>query len=289
MGFHTRHAIIAGISAMLLTSPAVASFHLMQIEQVIGGVNGDTTAQAIQLRMRAANEFFVSFARVRVHDAAGANPIMVIDMTTDVANAAIGDRVLIASANFVDYTTPGAEPDFTMTNLIPSSYQAAGSLTFESDSGIIYWRLSWGGAGYTGSNTGNISNDANGNFGPPFAGPLPTSGKQALLFQGAATAPSTTNAADYALTPGAATFTNNATAPFLVDNPQCFTCGGDLDNDGSVTALDIQQFTDCTADSSLILRTCGCADMDFSGSLDPADIDAFVDAVLNDETPNCFE
>ncbi len=34
--------------------PAQATFHLMQIEQVIGGVNGDTTAQAIQLRMRFA-------------------------------------------------------------------------------------------------------------------------------------------------------------------------------------------------------------------------------------------
>src|SRR5438552_28664 len=32
-----------------------------------------------------------------------------------------------------------------MANLIPASYFAAGSLTWESDGGIIYWRLSWGG------------------------------------------------------------------------------------------------------------------------------------------------
>ena len=37
-------------------TPAVATFHLMQIEQVIGGVNGDTSAQAIQLRMRASTQ-----------------------------------------------------------------------------------------------------------------------------------------------------------------------------------------------------------------------------------------
>ena len=38
----------------LLAQPAFATFHLMQIEQVIGGVNGDTSRQAIQLRMRQA-------------------------------------------------------------------------------------------------------------------------------------------------------------------------------------------------------------------------------------------
>ncbi|HKQ47035.1 MAG TPA: hypothetical protein VJZ71_03070 [Phycisphaerae bacterium] len=289
MRFSIRPAIFAGISATLLASPAVASFHLMQIEQVIGGVNGDPTAQAIQLRMRADFENFVSQARIRVHDAAGANPIVVINMTTNVANGTTGDRVLIASANFFDYTAPGVEPDFTMTNLIPVSYLAAGSLTFESDTGIIYWRLSWGGAGYTGSHAGNVINDPNSNFGPAFAGPLPTGGHQALLFQGAATAQSNSNSTDYALTPGAATFTNNATAPFLVTDPGCNTCAGDVDGDNAVTALDIQQFTNCTASSSLILRTCGCADEDFSGVLDQADVDAFVDAVLNDETPTCFE
>jgi hypothetical protein len=118
---------------------------------------------------------------------------------------------------------------------------------------------------------------------------LPTGGHQALLFQGAATAQSNQNSTDYALTPGAATFTNNATAPFLVGDPQCATCGGDMDDDEVVTALDIQHFTNCTAGGGLLLRTCPCADMDFSGLLDPADIDAFVDVVLNDEMPGCFD
>ena len=45
---------LAAVVAMMLVlgaPPADADFHLMQIEQVIGGVNGDTAAQAIQLRM----------------------------------------------------------------------------------------------------------------------------------------------------------------------------------------------------------------------------------------------
>src|SRR5206468_648785 len=99
--------------------------------------------------------------------------------------------------------SPVQTPNFTMTNLIPPSYLAAGSLTFEDDFGTIYWRLSWGGAGYTGPGTLNITNDADGNANPPFAGALPSSSLQALKFNGAAGAPSTNNAADYSVTAGA--------------------------------------------------------------------------------------
>jgi hypothetical protein len=201
-----------------LQPAAHATFHLMQIEQVIGGVNGDTTAQAIQLRMRAVGQNFVSGGKLLVFDAAGLNPITVLDVASNVANGAVGDRVLIASANFPSHTTPTAMPDFTMTNLIPSSYLAAGSLVWESDSGtIIWWRLSWGGAAYTGPNTGNIANDADGNFGPPFGGVLVSSSTSALQFQGSATALSTNNAADYLVTSGAAVFVNNARASFTVN------------------------------------------------------------------------
>ena len=86
------------------------------------------------------------------------------------------------------------------------------TLTFESDGGIIYWRVSWGGAAYTGATTGSLTNDGDGQFGPAFAGPLPTGSGQALQFGGAAGAASTNNAADYALTAGPAIFTNNAGA-----------------------------------------------------------------------------
>src|SRR5207248_7698099 len=106
--------------------------------------------------------------------------ILVLDITTNVTNGAAGARVLIASSSFASNTTPAAVPDFIMANQIPASYLAAGSLTWEADTGTILWRLSWGGAAYTGSNAGAITNDADGNFGPPFAGPLPSSGTQAV-------------------------------------------------------------------------------------------------------------
>ena len=70
----------------------------MQIEQVIGGVGGDTDVQAIQSRMRSSGQNFVSGARIRAWDANGANPILLEDMTTNVANSSAGRRVLLATS-----------------------------------------------------------------------------------------------------------------------------------------------------------------------------------------------
>ncbi len=194
-------AAIASIS--LGSATAEATFHFMQIEQVIGAVNGDTAAQAIQLRMRSGGQHLMSQSRLRAWDAAGANPVLLVNITTDLAGPSFtGDRILIATAAFAATTTPAASSDYIMAP-IPASYLAAGSLTFEDDFGTIYWRLSWGGTDYTGSNTGSITNDANGNFGPPFAGPLPSLNCHALRFPGAATALSVSNNTDYAVTSAA--------------------------------------------------------------------------------------
>ena len=190
--------------------PAHATFHFMQIEQVMGGVDGNTEAQAIQLRMRNSFQNAVSQGRLVAYDATGANPVVLLALPNDVATGVTGARVLITTAAFNLMVNPAVTPDFTMTNRIPDSYLAAGSLTWESAAfGTIYWRVSWGGASYTGSGSGT-TNDADGNFNPPFAGPLPSGNDQALLFSGAANALSTNNAAQYALTTGSAVFTNNA-------------------------------------------------------------------------------
>jgi hypothetical protein len=208
----SRIVLVAVALSTLVTRPAGATFHLMQIERVIGGVDGSTSVQAIQLRMRSAFENLVSNGRLMVRDASGANPVLLIAFPTNVTNALAGDRILAATAAFASVTSPALTPDFILTNPIPASYLAAGTLTWEDGVGTILWRLSWGGAGYTGPGTGALTNDADGNFAPPFADPLPSSSGQALVFQFAANALSTNNANDYALTAGPATFTNNARA-----------------------------------------------------------------------------
>ena len=199
-------AVFALIS--LASQPAKASVHLMQIEQVIGGFCGDVTSQAVQLRMRSALQNQVNGAQLVAYDASGANPVVLITFPGTVAISAAGSRILVASTQFTSTQVPA--PDFTMTNLIPESYLAAGRLTFESSGGTIFWSLSWGGAAYTGATTGGFDNDADGDFGPSFSAPLPLSGSQALQFQGSFADPSTTNDQDYAITSVAAQFTNNA-------------------------------------------------------------------------------
>ncbi|MFN8179766.1 MAG: FlgD immunoglobulin-like domain containing protein [bacterium] len=206
------------IAALALSAtPAFATFHLMQIEQVIGGIDGDTSVQAIQLRSRGPIENQLQLARLRAVDATGANPIVVSDPTTPVVNGGAGAHILIATANFGAHTSPAIVPDFTLTTPIPASYLAAGSLTFEDNTGAtVYWRLSWGGSGYTGPTEGAPVNDADGQFGPAWPGALPSGTALSLKFQGAATALSTNNAADYALTATPTVLTNNAGNSFNV-------------------------------------------------------------------------
>lgn len=231
-------AFSSSILLFLVVAPsAQATFHLMQIEQVIGGVDGDTTAQAIQLRMRSANQGSVSEARLVVRDENGANPVVLIDILTNVLFEAGGDRVLICTNSFGALCRPNAVSDFTMT-AIPASYLDAGTLTFEEKStGNVVWRLSWGGANYMGPTSGTNDNDANSDFGV-FGGDLPSTTLQALRFGGAFSALSSDNAMDYALTGGAADFTNNRGCVFIVNAAGPCT-GGDVDND---TLLD-----DCDA------------------------------------------
>lgn len=205
-----RMLLLAAVPMALLSAnaPAFASFHVMQIEQVIGGVDGNTTQQAIQLRMRVQGQNFMLGSRLVVWNASGANPVTIITFPDDVIADNVGSRILIVSSAFAG-GAHGPAADFLMTNLIPASYLAAGRLTFEGAGGTIYWSLSWGGGNYTGPTTGDTTNDADGDFGPSFGSALPSGTTQALRFNGIASALSTNNAADYSVTSESAVFTNN--------------------------------------------------------------------------------
>ncbi len=251
----------AGVAGDLWAAapPAAVTFHLMQIEQVIGGVNGDATVQAIQLRMRSSFQQFVAGASLRAWDAQGLNPVLLTGFGSNVPIGGAGRRVLITTANFSGFLDGPLAPNFIMANPIPASYLAAGSITFESDTGTIWWRLSWGGAGYTGSTLGAGGvggNDTDGDFGR-WPGPFPASGVQALRFQGPATAQSLNNANDYALTAEAATFTNNAgqSATLASSAPCPWDC--QLIGDGIVNPPDLM---------ALISTWGGPGPCDFDGS-----------------------
>src|SRR2546425_1148115 len=65
--------LVTFLGVLALQPSAHATFHLMQIEQVIASVSGDSTAQAVQLRMRAIGQNFVSGGKLIAFDAAGLN------------------------------------------------------------------------------------------------------------------------------------------------------------------------------------------------------------------------
>jgi hypothetical protein len=210
-------AALAALTAFFTVfgSPAHASVHLMQVQRMIGGVNGDTTAQAIQLRMRSSFQTQTQTARLVVRNAAGAAPVVLATPVIAVTNGGAGVNVLFATVSFAAQTDPPAVADFTMS-AIPAAYLAAGSLTFESNLGSIFWRVSWGGAGYTGPGSGTVFNDIDGKFNPAFGGALPSAMTMALSFTGSATALSTNNAANYAVSAPLPTFRNNAGTGFTI-------------------------------------------------------------------------
>jgi hypothetical protein len=218
----------AVVVALALPLSAEASFHFMQIEQVIGGVGHDATAQAIQLRMREAGQNQVHFTRLRAWDANGLNPVLLVDMTTAVANSAAGARILIVSPAFA--ATQGPPPDFVMTALIPVSYLAGGKITFEQDgTSTTFYSLCWG--TYAGPTVGTLDNDDDGVFGPCEPGPLPFTSTSALRFDPSlGLARGTTNAADFELTSGPAIFIDNAGAAVTVVRPPAADRGGDCDD-----------------------------------------------------------
>ncbi|HEX8312477.1 MAG TPA: PEP-CTERM sorting domain-containing protein [Chthoniobacteraceae bacterium] len=204
------------LSLQLACIHADASFHFMQIEQIVGGIQGDPSAQAIQLRMRSGGQNIVSASRLRAFDAAGLNPVLLLNIGSNVSSGTAGANVLLTTAAFNTRMSavPGFATDFTLTNAIPASYLNGGKVTFEDDNGGVLWAVAFG--NYTGTNTGLTDNDANGDFGAPFASPLPTATAQGIRFTGTASALSTTNSADYAFTPDPAVVRNNAGNSFSV-------------------------------------------------------------------------
>ncbi|MCH8807484.1 MAG: hypothetical protein IH986_15560 [Planctomycetes bacterium] len=276
-----RFAARLTILLALPAAPAFASNHLVQIHKVIGGVNGDTEFQAIQFRMREANQNQFQHSRVWVYDANGENPVLIVDFDRSVRNGNLGDTVLVASPRFGEVTTPTARPDFVMTNLIPASYLPAGSLTLEDNAGTnVWWRLSWGGENYTGPTTGSTANDPDGEFGPPVQFALPSNRTTAIEFVGPASAMSSSNIQDYVETAPTPPFTNNAGETFTISDCRGFICH-DMNCDGLVNGGDIDPFFQALGDPAAWQAAhpnCPLlcvGDINGDGRVDGGDIDPF--------------
>lgn len=267
--------VVTGMCVGLLASAASASFHLMQVEQITLALNGDTSVQAVQLRMRSAFQNQMQFGRLVVRDAAGFNPIIIHDFGTTVPNSASGSRILVASNGFLSKTIPPTVRDFPMTNLVPASHITAGKIAFEQDNGTVLWSVAWGGSSYTGTNVGATTNDTDGNFGAAILGAFPTAGTSALRFTGTATALSTTNQAQYTTVTSNVTFVNNAGTSFVLTLPPPPPCFADYNQDGGIDGSDVEAFFD---DWSEGLED---ADTNLDGGVDGLDVETFFEQWSN--------
>ena len=188
------------------------------IDIIVGGVDGDATRQAIQMRFFQPNQC-VEGMDLWAWDATGANPVLIHSFGSEVLSHNDNDTVLIASPNFAAIDSP--TPDFIMSNLLPASYLAAGSLTWQ-EGPVAYWRVCWGGAAYTGPTSVDMANDPDGTVAPAFNGGLPSSSTSGLIYDAfnnggseeggrdSTDGASNWSDADYRFTSGAAVLKNNA-------------------------------------------------------------------------------
>jgi hypothetical protein len=111
----------------VLAAPEAAQvFHIMEVNKLMVGYNGDTSIQAIEMKMILGGQNLVSGLSFAAYDGNGALVATLGTFTANVANGANGSRVLAATANFA--ATFGITPDLVITPSIPVT---SGQVAFE--------------------------------------------------------------------------------------------------------------------------------------------------------------
>ena len=102
------------------------SFHLVEINKIMVGYNGNMNLQAVELKMILGAENLVSGTSIAVYDSIGGLRSTLGSFLNNVTNAVAGDRILCATAGFRDAF--GITPDLLIT---PGLLTATGQVAFE--------------------------------------------------------------------------------------------------------------------------------------------------------------
>jgi len=129
-----NHRSLAALLGMALglavvARPAEASFHLMDISEVLVGFGGDCRIQAVELRMRSPGQTQVNGHDVFFRDA-NDGPLGSFRLTRNMANGASGAHILIGTAEFAAISS--VAPDFVMTE--PFLRPQGGRVAFDAAS-----------------------------------------------------------------------------------------------------------------------------------------------------------
>jgi cysteine-rich repeat protein len=142
----TTRIIASAIALALLgTSPAHASFHLMKIVQVFPGTPASPNAQYVVLQMYFGGQSFVGGQAISVFNASGTE-INTFTFGGNVANSVSQDKILIATTQAQTFF--GVSADLTMLPTLPA---AGGKVCFGTP-GLPVDCVAWG--NYTGSMVG---------------------------------------------------------------------------------------------------------------------------------------
>ena len=123
---------LVALLALLPVAPAHAAFHLNEITKVLVGLNGNTTIQAVELKMLANGEHFVTGVSIKVYDAAGMKVDSLGTFTGSVGVGLTGRSILCATHNFA--ATFGITPDLVIK---PGLLVGTGQVSFETASCLV--------------------------------------------------------------------------------------------------------------------------------------------------------
>ena len=122
-------ALALALTAWLCASPCGAdthSFHLVEINKLMVGYNGNMNIQAVELKMISAGQNLVSGTSITVYDSTGALKGTLGSFASNLPNGVAGDRILCATAGFRDAF--GITPDLLITAGI---FKVTGQVAFE--------------------------------------------------------------------------------------------------------------------------------------------------------------
>ncbi len=105
---------LAVIAALLAPVPALAVFHLTEIDQLMSGAAGNPSLQFVEIRMLAPAQTFVANTRLTFFSCAAGNPATVLLVVpSDLATGNAGDRWIMASPDDATFfAAAGIHPDF---------------------------------------------------------------------------------------------------------------------------------------------------------------------------------
>lgn len=277
---------------------AEASFHQMRVYSVMGGFNGDETAQFVELRMATGGQTQVG-GHVICFFSADGSPWARFKFPNNVGNGDSGDSILVGSGAF-DAAWGAGGPDFFFlpgtttaiafdaSNTEPVPFPA-GYVGFGSDSASQPSEMCLAGyseidsVAYGAAYTGGV------NFGTKLASDLPTDSTSAIGLTGALCNPCTRdNSADYGIvdtnevahqprnnsgdqgliTPGEPTPTPGPTGtPGPSPTPGGKVLVGDMDCDGDVDSVDGLAILRAIASLPGLPQEPGCPDVGAAGGI----------------------